>query len=190
MTFYRNVLNESEAEYLFPAAYRNKVIFGDYCRNWVRVIDIDGDLSFKTLTNTNANRYTTTLITGTVGPVGMTQGHDGGLYFAQRGTSNGAYLVNMGVLSGRERSTFCLLWQFWLIGSSGSVYKLIYTGSSEPKIYQPLEQWPAMPLNRDYTLLIGATGVRKWKEFAPSARKFNFVKKQHHWPTNGTSTMF
>jgi glucose/arabinose dehydrogenase len=139
LAFYQELENE-EAEYLFPEQYRNKLFFGDYCQGWIRVIDINGNLTFKTLMLSNSETYAPAIVNGTVGGLSMTQGHDGSLYFSERGTFMGAYTTNMGVLT-------------------GSVYKLIYTGSSAPKIYAPLEQWPALPIGGNYLVSIGATGA-------------------------------
>jgi glucose/arabinose dehydrogenase len=99
LAFYQELENE-EAEYLFPEQYRNKLFFGDYCQGWIRVIDINGNLTFKTLMLSNSETYAPAIVNGTVGGLSMTQGHDGSLYFSERGTFMGAYTTNMGVLTG------------------------------------------------------------------------------------------
>jgi hypothetical protein len=102
LVFYQELEDdeEEEAKYLFPEQYRNKLFFGDYCKGWIRMIDINGNLTFKTLNLSNSDTYAPAFVKGTAGGLSMTQGHDGSLYFSERGTWWGAYTTNMGVLTG------------------------------------------------------------------------------------------
>lgn len=148
LSFYYNT---SAGDLAFPDQYNGKLLFADYCFGWIRMIDIYADLGERSLSPTNIHIIAPVVVTGIGGAMTMAQSSGNGMYFVDRGTHNGAYSVNTGV-------------------STGTLFKLIYTGSPNPSIHtQP----------RSVTLPIGFTGGFRVGVTGPGQLRYQWFVDGH-----------
>ncbi|WP_461052724.1 PA14 domain-containing protein [Spirosoma arcticum] len=121
--FYNQVTNH------FPANYAGKYFFADYCKGYIRTLDV-----------TNGDRVIADFAANVNRPVALKVGPDGSLYYLARGGLGGGSV---------EDNT---------ASSEGEVWRVQYTGSNVPTISaQPLNQ--VAPVGGTATFTVGASGT-------------------------------
>lgn len=93
LAFYKQVAGD----FAFPSNYNNNLFFSDYCGGWIRAFNPDATRT----SDIDVDNFAPKVVQNLQGALTMAPSTDGGLYFVDRGTHNGATDVNTGVSSGK-----------------------------------------------------------------------------------------